>query len=342
MISTKPKIAIIIDKEGWAYDNIAKQIKKYLSDIYEIEIIPMEIFGDNVVKLILFGTDYDLMLFLWRGIISWLDSDFARYYIDRLGMEYDEFMDKYVKQKNIVTGVYDHLFIESETERTEFILNNVKNYFVSSGKLKNIYDQFDKKPSLEISDGVDLELFKMKNLNRYKKISENNSIRIGWTGNSKFSDENDDDLKGVNKVIRPAIEELKQEGYNIELKIVDRNVKQIPHDQMPDYYNDIDIYVCASRTEGTPNPILEAMACGVPVISTDVGIVLEVIGERQKEFIIDRNKESLKEKIKEMINNKGILEKLSDENLKQIKQWSWKNKVELFKKFIEDNLNKEV
>ncbi|WZB73295.1 glycosyltransferase family 4 protein [Achromobacter xylosoxidans] len=42
---------------------------------------------------------------------------------------------------------------------------------------------------------------------------------------------------------------------------------------MPAYYNSLDLYVCPSAIEGTPNPVLEAMACGVPVISTDVGIV---------------------------------------------------------------------
>lgn len=331
-------IAIIIDKEGWAFYNTANQIKKYLSEFYNIDIIPMDIFGDNVTKLFILAQDYDLMFFMWRGIISWLDSDFARYYIDRLGFEYEEFLEKYVRQKNIVTGVYDHLFLETEKERTNFILNNVKDYFVSSEKLRQIYNKYSKKPSYVIADGVDLDLFKMKDENKYKNIIQG-KLRIGWTGNSKFSDETDDDLKGINKVIRPAIEELMQEGYKIELKIADRNVKLIPHDQMPEYYNDIDIYVCASRTEGTPNPVLEAMACGIPIISTDVGIVPEVFGKKQKEFIIDRTKESLKEKIKLLVENQGLLEQLSTENLEQIKSWSWKNKTDIFKKFFDDNLN---
>ena len=107
---------------------------------------------------------------------------------------------------------------------------------------------------------------------------------------------------------------------------------------MPEYYNGIDIYVCTSRTEGTPNTVLEAMACGVPVISTDVGIVPEVFGEKQKEFIIKRDKNELKDKIKELINDRKKYQELSEENLKQIKEWSWKNKTKLFKKFFDKNL----
>ena len=333
----KPKIAIIIDKEGWAFSNAAEQIKKYLCEFYKIDIIPIDIFGDNSIKLFLLATEYDLMFFMWRGIISWIYSDYSKSYITRLGFEYEEFLEKYVRKRNIVTAVYDHLFLQSETERTDFILDNIKAYVVCSQKLKEIYCEFEKKPSYVISDGVDLELFKMINSEKYNDI-DNRTIKIGWTGNSKFLDEQDDDLKGLKKVIKPAVEELISEGYDIVLKVADRNVKMIPHNEMPNYYNDIDIYVCASRTEGHPDPVLEAMACGVPIISTDVGIVNEVFGKKQKEFIIERTKDDLKNKIIKLLDNKKIIKQLSEENLEEIQKWSWKSKAQMFKKFFDENM----
>ena len=338
-LDKKPKIALIIDKEGWAFYNAAKQIKKYLNEFYEIDIISMEIFGDNVVKLFLLGSEYDLMFFMWRGIISWVYSEYSRHYINELGFEFDEFLEQYIKNKNILTGIYDHLFIKNESERTNFILDNIKSYIVCSKKLEEIYNNYpsSKKPSMIISDGVDLELFKMNNISKYNNI-ENRTIKLGWTGNSKFSDDEDDDLKGLKKIILPAIKELKDEGYDIVLKIADRNIKMIPHNEMPNYYNDIDIYICASRTEGHPDPILEAMACGDAIISTDVGIVNEVLGEKQKNFIIERSKEELKKKIIYLYNNKYKIKELSEENLQQIKNWSWKNKANLYKKFFDKNI----
>lgn len=341
-LEKKPKIIIIIDKENWAFYNAATQIKKNLSIYYNIDIIPMEIFGDNIVKLLLFCSTYDLIFFMWRGLISWIYSEFSKDYIHKLGFEYEEFLKEYVQNKNIITAIYDHLYLKSERERTDFILDNVKAYTVCSKKLEKLYNEYpnDKKPSMVISDGVDLELFNMKNKDKYSNIKDR-AIRIGWTGNSKFTDDEDDDLKGLNKIIKPAIEELVTEGYNIELNIADRNIKMIPHNEMPSYYNNIDIYICASRTEGHPDTVLEAMACGVPVISTDVGIVSEVFGSMQKKFIINRSKEELKKKLVYLINNIQELKELSNENLIQVKEWSWEKKAEQFKILFDKNLNKE-
>jgi glycosyltransferase involved in cell wall biosynthesis len=45
---------------------------------------------------------------------------------------------------------------------------------------------------------------------------------------------------------------------------------------MQEFYDSIDLLVCTSSTEGGPLGVFEAVACGVPVISTSVGLVQEV------------------------------------------------------------------
>lgn len=303
-----------------------------------------EIPNYNIIYLFYACKDCQIIHFLWRGYINFINGEFAKQYLGYYGRGINAFKSEKIDKKIITCSIYDHNYLnEDELDLTKNILEQVKYYTVSSKKLYDIYKNLNYKlPTVEITDGVDTKLFKPYNLERFKEINGRKLV-IGWVGNSSWYSKDAKDHKGIHTIIKPAIEELIREGYNIELELVDKQKKFIPHDDMAEYYKKIDVYVCASINEGTPNPVLEAMACGVPVISTDVGIVKEVFGEKQKDYILkDRNKETLKDAIKGILSNTEVLEELSKENLQRIQDWTWEKKTQQFKEFYTHIIEEEL
>ncbi len=68
----------------------------------------------------------------------------------------------------------------------------------------------------------------------------------------------------------------------------------VPQDELCSYYNAADALVLASSREGMPNVVLEALACGTPVVATPVGGVPELITAPEAgELMSDRHPDAL-------------------------------------------------
>lgn len=78
---------------------------------------------------------------------------------------------------------------------------------------------------------------------------------------------------------------LENRGLKCKVKLLG----WIPHDELPNYLNDFKLLVLPSYTEGLPNIILEAMACGTTVLATPVGAIPDLIKDRETGFVMEEN-----------------------------------------------------
>ncbi|MFZ5427688.1 MAG: glycosyltransferase [Thermodesulfobacteriota bacterium] len=112
-----------------------------------------------------------------------------------------------------------------------------------------------------------------------------------WVGNSRSIGE-----KGLD-IIREACARagFALAHHDVEASEATRS-KVMSQEQLRDnVYRQADFYLCASKAEGTPNTALEALACGLPVITTPVGNMPEIIRDGVNGYLARRDPASLAE-----------------------------------------------
>jgi len=81
-----------------------------------------------------------------------------------------------------------------------------------------------------------------------------------------------------------------------------RLVGRIEHTELSHFYSAADIFVHMSEREGMPNVVLEAIACGTPVVATAVGGIPEIISSPEYgKLLTDRTPEALARAIREVL-----------------------------------------
>ncbi len=118
------------------------------------------------------------------------------------------------------------------------------------------------------------------------------------------------------KTLREAFRIVKSEFPAAELRII-----QSPNAAAE--LDNLDIYVCSSIKEGFPYSILEAMAAGLPIVSTNVGGIPEAITNGKEGLLVPpKNPQALATAIKKLILEPGLAEQLSRAAQQKIQEFS--------------------
>jgi glycosyltransferase involved in cell wall biosynthesis len=98
-----------------------------------------------------------------------------------------------------------------------------------------------------------------------------------------------------------------------------------------DIYSRSLLWFCASRNEGFYNPLLEAMACGCSVVSTNCGGPSDFIRSGENGFLVpvgDTN--TLIQKILELIDNRDLRKKFTQSSNRVLDKFTWTNAINEF------------
>lgn len=170
-------------------------------------------------------------------------------------------------------------------------------------------------PTVFMPEPVDTDFFVKKT-----DVGTSDTLRVGWAG-------------GAHKEVKRChlLRELK---YEVKIQSNwGRNVfvESKTQDDMVDFYNSIDVLVLTSQSECQPRVVLEAMACGRAVVSTDVGNVRAMIDSN---YVVPVEKSEMVRAMNEkldMLSDKSLLARVGADNIERVQRmYSWASTVSLW------------
>ncbi len=300
------RIRLVYDVPGWAYYRRCQGIAKYAPDDFQVDVGSGFPYIDDSTWNI---TGYDLVLNLMPE-----QGSLRRLLAKR-------------KERPIIVGGlnvgYGH-----HTERLRMCENGADHIVVNN---RDCWERLGKPEGMTwISNGVDLDIF------RVTRPIEERKPKVLWTG-SNFHCEHTN-IKGWHEILLPLAERLKAAGIDYEYRRVesDKPKSCFATAKMIDWYNTGTVYICASSSEGTPNPALEAAACGCTLVSTPVGNMPELIRNGYNGSLVSRDVDAMLSAIKCVIN---WPRSAARQMQRDIQSWHWRERsqqyYELFRRLID-------
>lgn len=315
------KVLLVCDRPSWAYDSIARALVKHNVD----GSLALDIFH-------LKGCEHEL-----RKLARKFDAVFVLGW-QLLGDLHDGRVEErlpFLDPESTLTGIHSHhawdgrrttpdRSVAPPVALLEF-LARYRGVNAVSRRLHEVFSGAGLGKVVYTPNGVDVELF--------RPLSEPGatpSLRVGFSGSKKH-----DWRKGVSELIQPAAAGL----AGVELRLAMPGEGYVPLEEMPRFYDEIDVYVCASSSEGFSLSVLEASACGRPVVSTRVGGSEELIEDGSNGFLVERSIDAIRAKLEHLAADREAVRRMGGANREAVElSWSWGSRAPAWLDFIRSSL----
>lgn len=193
--------------------------------------------------------------------------------------------------------------VEKEVDKVIAVSNSTKQDLLEVSNLKE--DQI-----VVIYEGVS-EIFKpstekeIADFKKNYKLPEKFLLAMGGVG----------ERKNLSRIKKAAHE------YNLVTTFEDLPI--LTDEELPILYSSARALVYTTLYEGFGLPILESMACGTPVITSNISSMPEIAGNSAK-LVNPENVEEIRKAVREVLNDKELGKELSLKGLKRAKDFSWK------------------
>lgn len=242
------------------------------------------------------GLDIRLVPLAGSGVLGYLKK--IRLLKKRIAIEnpdlihahysYNGFISAIATRKPIVTSLMGGDVNDSGFWRAVIRLFVKYKWSITIVKSEEMYRKLRLDPKLIhiVPNGVNFDLYKPVNKEECRKT-------LGWDKDKKivlFGGNPKNKVKNY-YLANQAFQQIKNIGY--ELKCL---VDVSPND-IPIYLNASDVILLTSHSEGSPNIVKEAMACNVPVVSTDVGDVRWLLDNVSNSYVAENTPTDIANKL---------------------------------------------
>lgn len=291
----RPRVLLIVDAPGWAHERKADNLARVLAPRFDVvKRFQADVRGADCAAA------ERILVFYWRQFQA------MPHRTEVLAAGRGKFL----------LGICSHNELEGRLRAPglQVLQRLASGIFVHSQLLHDEFAALFDVPVWLLPNGVDTTFFTPG-----AERPSTGPLRVGWAGSlENFGAE----MRGYSNYIVPAIAAVD----GVELVTAAREDRLRTAAEMRDFYRALDLYICASRREGTPNPCLEAAACGVPLLTTRVGNMPELIGDGRNGLFIERDVADIAAKLRHLRDDRPALRAMRAAILASIRAWDWQER----------------